>query len=322
MARPSYSYYAVAKGRQVGVFRSWNEAKKYVDGYSGAVHKGFSNEADARGYLLANGSSATSTTVPTNGNSGIESASSHSTVRPQFAHDDQDDGTKAPADESLDRLDFSNLSISDSVCNKSEATEPEPPAEGNDGDDNKEANAASALVGRFYERASRSAAEAPPNPQDEVALVAFCAEGAPGNGTPDCRAAYACLFPKHEDWNVVRPVPNDDRATNNRAEFLSALEAMTRANTENPAHDQVLFIFTSCLLLIRSMTEWIDNWVANGWQKSNGKPVKNRDLLEQLRTAQGDRRILWCKVKAHTGLADWESKWHELASLEARRAAA
>lgn len=319
MARDGY--YAVAKGRQVGVFRSWDEVKKHVDGYSGAVHKKFSNEADANTYLLENDSSAASTTVPTNDNSGIESASSHSTVRSQYEHDDQDEGAEAPADGSLDLLDFSSLSIGAPECIKSEATEREPPAE-NDSDDDEEVNAASTLVGRFYERALRSYAEAPPNPQDEVALVAFCAGSAPGNGTTDCQAAYACLFPNHEDWNVVRRVANDGRATNNRAEYFAALEAMRRANMQDPAHDQVLFIFTSCSLLIDSMTKWIDTWLANGWRKAKGAPVMNRDLLEELLAEQGDRRILWCHVKAHTGLPDWESTWHESASREARQAAA
>ena len=44
-------YYAVAVGRQVGVFSTWEECKSSVDGYSRARHKSFTNEQDAYAWL-------------------------------------------------------------------------------------------------------------------------------------------------------------------------------------------------------------------------------------------------------------------------------
>lgn len=44
-------YYAVIKGLKTGIFDSWNEAKKYVTGYKGAVYKSFPNLADAKKYV-------------------------------------------------------------------------------------------------------------------------------------------------------------------------------------------------------------------------------------------------------------------------------
>lgn len=40
-------FYAVKKGRIPGVYRSWDEAKKQVDGFSGAEYKSFSQFTDA-----------------------------------------------------------------------------------------------------------------------------------------------------------------------------------------------------------------------------------------------------------------------------------
>ena len=34
-------YYAVAKGKTIGVFNNWDECKKSVNGYKGAIHKKF-----------------------------------------------------------------------------------------------------------------------------------------------------------------------------------------------------------------------------------------------------------------------------------------
>lgn len=44
-------FYAVKKGITPGVYRSWEDAKKQVDGYSGAQYKSFDNVSDAAGYM-------------------------------------------------------------------------------------------------------------------------------------------------------------------------------------------------------------------------------------------------------------------------------
>ena len=45
--KASSKYYAVAVGRQVGGFSTWEECRSSVDGYSGAIFKGFTNEQEA-----------------------------------------------------------------------------------------------------------------------------------------------------------------------------------------------------------------------------------------------------------------------------------
>ncbi len=47
----SKKVYAVKKGRSRGIFYSWEECKCSVDGYPGAVYKGFSTLAEAESYL-------------------------------------------------------------------------------------------------------------------------------------------------------------------------------------------------------------------------------------------------------------------------------
>lgn len=44
-------YYAVKKGRRVGIYNTWNECKKQVDGYSGAKYKSFKNKEDALDFI-------------------------------------------------------------------------------------------------------------------------------------------------------------------------------------------------------------------------------------------------------------------------------
>lgn len=43
--------YAVRVGRNIGVYHTWEECKKQVDGYPGAKYRAFANEADANKYM-------------------------------------------------------------------------------------------------------------------------------------------------------------------------------------------------------------------------------------------------------------------------------
>lgn len=51
-------YYAVKAGREIGIFTSWDACKAQVQGYSGAVYKGFATLQEAQQYLNGDGASA------------------------------------------------------------------------------------------------------------------------------------------------------------------------------------------------------------------------------------------------------------------------
>jgi ribonuclease HI len=44
-------FYAVKIGKKIGVFNNWNDAKKHVDGVSGAIYKSFSTLIEAKAFL-------------------------------------------------------------------------------------------------------------------------------------------------------------------------------------------------------------------------------------------------------------------------------
>ena len=48
------SYYGVYKGKKTGVYKTWEETKQYVLGYSGAKFKKFKSKEEAE-YFLLNG---------------------------------------------------------------------------------------------------------------------------------------------------------------------------------------------------------------------------------------------------------------------------
>ena len=84
--------------------------------------------------------------------------------------------------------------------------------------------------------------------------------------------------------------------TNNRMELMAAikgLEALTRRS------DVVLT--TDSQYVRKGITEWIDNWKRRDWRTADRKPVKNRDLWQQLDALSQAHSIEWRWVRGHSG---------------------
>lgn len=58
------NYYAIARGRQTGIFRTWAEVEKQVKGYPNARYQGFGNKKEASDWLNHHGVTATSLQAP------------------------------------------------------------------------------------------------------------------------------------------------------------------------------------------------------------------------------------------------------------------
>lgn len=89
--------------------------------------------------------------------------------------------------------------------------------------------------------------------------------------------------------------------TNNRMELLAAikgLEALTK-----PCE---VTLYTDSNYVKNGITQWIKGWIAKNWKGSNGKPVKNQDLWQQLLKATEPHKINWVWVKGHAGVENNE----------------
>ncbi|WP_084627007.1 RNase H family protein [Pseudoclavibacter soli] len=86
-------------------------------------------------------------------------------------------------------------------------------------------------------------------------------------------------------------------ATNNRGELQAVIELL-RATA---AADEPLRVLCDSQYVINSVTKWMPGWKRRGWKKSDGKPVLNRDLLEQLDEALTGRQVRFEWVKGHAG---------------------
>ena len=84
--------------------------------------------------------------------------------------------------------------------------------------------------------------------------------------------------------------------TNNRMELQAAIEAL-KAVPEGGAAT----LHTDSVYVRDGITRWIAKWKAGGWLTAARKPVKNRDLWQELDMLHGARRIDWRWVKGHAG---------------------
>jgi ribonuclease HI len=85
--------------------------------------------------------------------------------------------------------------------------------------------------------------------------------------------------------------------TNNRMELtavIRALEALKR-----PAQAS---LYTDSEYVRRGVREWLPEWKSRGWLTAARKPVKNRDLWEQLDRLVAGHEIDWHWVPGHAGI--------------------
>jgi len=86
------------------------------------------------------------------------------------------------------------------------------------------------------------------------------------------------------------------QTTNNRMELCACIEALARLS--RPC---CVRIFTDSTYVKNGIQSWLGNWKKRNWRTSSKKPVKNRDLWEQLDQLSAKHDIEWRWVKGHAG---------------------
>lgn len=223
------NYYAVAKGVNPGIYRTWEETKVQVKGYSGARYKKFATEKEAQNFI------------------------SQHEIQPK---------TK-------------NVAITN-----------------------------------FFVKQ---------DPQEnEHTIIVFTDGSCLNNGMKNCRAGYGVCFPEHRELDFSESI---QQGTNNRAEYSALIKAAEFADLLDDERKRTLVVYTDSMLLINTITKWINPWRKNGWKKRDGFPVMNLDLVKQIYAITQYRKVSMNHVKAHTGETTWEAKYNDIADRLAKTAA-
>ncbi|KAK6825172.1 hypothetical protein PG995_015238 [Apiospora arundinis] len=260
---PTEKFYAVRFGKSPGVYGTWAECQAQIVGFSGAKYKSFLNFDDAEAFVAGeNPSTATDGTKQ-------EKFYAVAIGRDPGIYTDWDvaaeaiKGWKGPKYKKFDTRaeaveyirTYGNEAGQLSIKDESI----EPPAK----------------------KSRRSAA----NSSKTGTLHIYTDGSSLSNGRTDAVAGVGVFFGAGDPRNISERLEGELQ-TNQRAELTAILRAL-----EQVSDDQDVRIFSDSNYSINCVTKWYINWEKNGW-KTQGKVVKNKDLVELIRAKIRDRDAL------------------------------
>tara|TARA_R110002095_G_scaffold210521_2_gene197820 strand:+ start:242 stop:727 length:486 start_codon:yes stop_codon:yes gene_type:complete len=101
----------------------------------------------------------------------------------------------------------------------------------------------------------------------------------------------------HDGVETQEIFGGEDHTTNNRMEMLATIKAIEAIiDSKRGVH-----LHTDSTYVKDGITTWVKNWARNGWKTANNKPVKNKDLWQELVALCEKKEVTWHWVKGHAG---------------------
>jgi ribonuclease HI len=86
------------------------------------------------------------------------------------------------------------------------------------------------------------------------------------------------------------------RTTNQRMELMAVIAALGLLKRKSN-----VTLYTDSTYVKQGITSWIHQWKKRDWKTAAKKPVKNRDLWEELSSLSENHKIEWKWIKGHAG---------------------
>ncbi len=111
------------------------------------------------------------------------------------------------------------------------------------------------------------------------------------------------IINKTEEKELFKCSGAEIQTTNNRMEMTAVIEALKKIKAQRSffSEDVNLSIFTDSKYVQQGISSWIFNWKKNNWQTAAKKPVKNKDLWQELDKLSTELAPKWNWVKGHAG---------------------
>ena len=84
--------------------------------------------------------------------------------------------------------------------------------------------------------------------------------------------------------------------TNNRMELSAVIEGLRAL--KRPCR---VTLHVDSTYVMNGLQKWLPNWKRNGWRTGDKKPVKNKELWQDLDTEVQRHHVTWVWVKGHAG---------------------
>lgn len=90
-------------------------------------------------------------------------------------------------------------------------------------------------------------------------------------------------------------------ATNNKCELLAIKKALECVKILKLQNKNVI-IHSDSMYSINCCTKWNKNWENNGWKTSKGKPVENKQIIQDIiLKLEESKNVVIVHVKGHSG---------------------
>ena len=99
------------------------------------------------------------------------------------------------------------------------------------------------------------------------------------------------------DGNNTRVLKGfEAQTTNNRMELTAVIEALASLESNTSIE-----LFTDSKYVSDGVQHWLPKWKKNGWRTASKKPVKNKDLWQQLEQQATKCKVRWVWLRGHSG---------------------
>ncbi|XP_055329305.1 ribonuclease H1-like isoform X2 [Paramacrobiotus metropolitanus] len=274
------AYYGVRAGKVPGVYTTWAECNAQVQGFPKCKFKKFKTREEAQQFVNGpdfqpSGSAA---------NEGFDASSGGSSDYDADLNEPASSTQrKRPAD--FDRQHF---------------------LKGTGGFINSALSAPVGFVRHFSTSSSSCTTNAAsPSPQHDPSRVgSVWVDGCcRNNGNSAALAGIGVFWEKDSPYNVAEPLAG--RPSNQRAEICAAVRAVRQAKEQGMTK---LIVHTDSNYLVQAMTEWLPNWLSNGWRSARGPVVNQEDFKSLLDTIKSSEvEIEWKHIRGHMGITGNEA---------------
>ncbi|KAF7975181.1 hypothetical protein HWV62_10230 [Athelia sp. TMB] len=269
MPKVARGFYAVGKGREAGVFETWEECEAQVK-----------VRADAEAFVASHSSSTAAPIV-----SPVKPASPGSPSGRRVAPYQR--SGSVPAVHPVSPSKSAPQSASLSAAKPTMVAAPKP------------LKAALPRAGPIKIIPWTQCANSPDVADESQWFVVYSDGACKGNGKSGAVAGVGVWFGPNDPKNISERCPGDQ--TNNRAELIAIIRVLETA----PPTERLL-IKTDSKYSIQCFTQWLPGWLKRDWKNAAGLPVKNRHVIAYLsslldkRSTQGENVRLQY-IKAHVG---------------------
>lgn len=264
-------FYAVKKGKQPGIFKTWSECEQQVRGFSGAVFKKFKTLVEAENF--------------------VKQKQPQSAIKADYGTSSkrQISDLERREQEEIEKVLLEALEEEDMLDNS-----PEPQTKKFKSMDGIQKSVDSVAMSSTMKKYGDHHFHVDSNGFVQVFTDGSCEN----NGKKHAIAGLGVYFGDDHPLNASEPVSG--RATNNVGEIQASIKAIKKAqNCKIPR----LNIFTDSQFLINSVCKWMSSWKKNDWKLATGKQVANKIdfmVLDKLMDS-GSTIIKWTYVPAHSG---------------------